>query len=94
MAWCAAVNCKNTSRKDKDKTFFLMPKDVTIQSAWKNAIRRTELPSKVYLCSDHFEEKCFDSAWKLQNELFYKDRLIKRKLLPGSIPTLFPHKHK
>ena len=71
-----------------------MPKDVTIESAWKNAIHRTELLSKVYLCSDHFEEKCFNSAWKLQNELLYKDTPIKRKLLPGSIPTLFPHKHR
>ena len=71
-----------------------MPKNVTIQSNWINAIHRTELPSKVYLCSDHFDGKCFDSAWKLQNELFYKNRPIKQKLLPRSKPTLFPHKDK
>ena len=71
-----------------------MPVDVTIQSAWENAIHRTELPSKVYLCSDHFDEKCFDSAWKLQSELFHKNRPIKRKVLSRSIPKLFPHKHR
>ena len=25
------------------------------------------LPSRVYLCSDHFDDSCFDAAWKLQN---------------------------
>ena len=36
--------------------------------------------------------KRFDRSWKLQNEGYYKDRQISRRLLPGSIPTLLPHK--
>ena len=36
--------------------------------------------------------KRFDRSWKLQNEGYYKDCQISRRLLPGSIPTLLPHK--
>ena len=36
--------------------------------------------------------KRFDRSRKLQNEGYYKDRQISRRLLPGSIPTLLPHK--
>ena len=39
-----------------------------------------------------FQEKCFDPSWKLQNELYYNDCKISRRLFPGSIPTLLPHK--
>ena len=94
MAWCAAVYCNNTSRKNKEKSFFLMPKDVNLSKIWKKAINRTELPNKAYLCSDHFDEKYFDKSWELQNKLYYKDRPIKRKLVPGAIPSIFPHKPK
>ena len=94
MSWCAAFGCHNSGSKNKDKSFFLLPKDQSVRASWIRAINRTELPSKVYLCSDHFEDTCFDASWKLQNELFYKDRPIKRRLLPGSVPTLFPHKDK
>ena len=38
-----------------------------------------------------FQEKCFDPSWKLQNELYYHNCKISRRLLPGSIPTLLPH---
>ena len=50
------------------------------------------LPSKILICSDHFEETCFDPSWKLQNELYCKDRQVSRRLPPGSIPTLMTHK--
>ena len=50
------------------------------------------MPPKILIFLDHFEEKYFDPSWKLQNQLYYKDRQISRRLLPGSIPTLLPHK--
>ena len=37
----------------------------------------------MYVCSAHFEDDCFDSSWML--------RPIQRRLLPGAIPTKFPH---
>ena len=92
MAWCSAFACSHNSKRDKEKSLFLLPTNPTVKSAWINAINRTELPKKVYLCSDHFEESCFDPSWKLQNELYYTNRPTKRRLIPGSVPTIFPHK--
>ena len=92
MSWCAAYGCHNDGKKNKDKSFFTLPKEPKLRATWIKAINRTTLPSRVYLCSDHFTEECFDASWKLQVDLFYKDRAVKRKLLPGSIPTIFPQK--
>ncbi|XP_057314922.1 THAP domain-containing protein 10-like [Hydractinia symbiolongicarpus] len=92
MAYCSAYGCKNNIKSNKDKSFFLMPKNPEVSKAWIAAINRTKLPAKVFLCSDHFEETCFDPSWKLQNELFYKDRPCKRRLIQNSVPTICCHK--
>ena len=94
MAWCAVVGCTNSNKKNPDKTFFALPKEESLKKQWVQLINRTELPRNVFVCSDHFEESSFDPSWALQNSLFYKDRPRKRKLLPGSLPTVFPHKQK
>ena len=46
----------------------------------------------MYVCSDHFEDDCFDSSWMLQSILTYSDRSIQRRLCPGAIATKFTHK--
>ena len=94
MGCCSAYLCHNKSTKNPDKSYFVLPKDPKIRNAWIKAINRTELPKNVCVCSDHFEDGCFDKSWELQNRLFYQGRIQKRKLLPGSIPTIFPHKEK
>ena len=53
---------------------------------------KSDLPSNVSVCSDHFKDKYFNKSWDLQNWLFYTDRPIKRKLISTAIPTLLPHK--
>ena len=92
MSWCAAYNCNSNSKKDKDVMFFKLPSKAETKSKWIQAINRTELPNKVFVCSKHFEEKSFDASWDLQTRLFYQDRPIKRKLVPDAVPTLFSHK--
>lgn len=92
MSWCAAVYCNNKKAKNPDKTFFGIPSDEKVKKQWLNAINRTDLPRHVSLCSDHFDESCFDQSWQTQSRLLSPDRPIQRKLLKGSIPTLFPHK--
>ena len=52
---------------------------------------KSDLPSNVFVCSDHFEDKYFNKSWDLQNWLFYTDRPTKRKLISTAIPT-FQHK--
>ena len=92
MSWCAAYNCNSESKKTKDVQFFQLPSNDTTRTKWIKAINRTELPKKVFICSKHFEEKCFDPSWDLQTRLFYQNRPIKRRLLPDAVPTLFSHK--
>ena len=94
MSWCAVINCNNKTKNNREVSYFRLPKDTSVHKDWNHATSRPidNLPSKILICSNDFEEKCFDHSWKLQNELFYKDRQISRRLLPGSIPTLLPHK--
>ena len=94
MSWCAVKNCHNKTHNNRKVSYFRLPKDTSVHKDWIQATCRQvdNLPSKIFICSDHFEEKCFDPSWKLQNELYYKDRQISRRLLPGSIPTLLPQK--
>ena len=84
--------CDNNSKKNKDKTYFVLPEEPNLRNSWIRTINRTSLPKRVFICSDHFEESCFDSNWDLQNRLFYTERSVKRKLIAGAIPTIFPHK--
>ena len=94
MSWCAVINCNNKIKNNKEVSYFQLPKYTSIHKDWIHATGRPidHLPSKILICSDQFEEKCFDPSWKLQNELYYKDCQISRRLLPGSIPTLLLHK--
>ena len=94
MVNCAAVYCHNNQRKDKDKTFFSLPKDRAVAKVWISKLNweKDNFHSKVYVCSDHFEDDCFDCSWILQSTLTYSDRPIQRRLCPGTIPTKFPHK--
>ena len=83
-----------TKEKIRIKLFFSSPKDTSVARVWIAKLNREKdnLPSKVYVCSDHFEDDCFDSSWMLQSTLTYSDRPIQRRLCPGAIPTKFSHK--
>ena len=69
MAYCAAVGCSNYKKKNKDLTFFSIPKDKAIVGEWKAKIKRQDLPQLVFLCENHFEDSCFDESVELQNRL-------------------------
>ena len=47
------------------KIYFFLLKNECTRIAWIAAINKNEgtLPKNVYLCSDHFEEACFDKNW-------------------------------
>ena len=83
-----------TNRQMRQVAYFSLPKDPQRRKSWLAAISRDKgnLPSNVFVYSDHFEDKYFDKSWDLQNRLFYTDRPIKRKLISTAIPTLLPHK--
>ena len=96
MAHCSRVGCKNKQANNSEVTYFSLPKDPQRRKSWLAAISRdkSNLPSNVFVCSDHFEDKYFDKSWDLQNRLFYTDRSTKRKLISTAIPTLLPHKQR
>ena len=76
------------------KTFFPVPKVTAVAKVWIAKLNREKynLPSKMYVCGNHFENDCFDSSWMLHFTLTCSFRPIQRGLLPGAIPTKFPHK--
>ena len=94
MAHCSIAGCKNKQANNSEVTYFTLPKDPQRQKNWLAAISRdkSNLPSNIFVCSDHFEDKYFDKLWDLQNRLFYTGRPIKRKLISAAIPTLLSHK--
>lgn len=95
MASCVAYGCSNKSKRETEKRFFRLLQNPKVRKLWVQAINRTELPKTARLCSDHFTEECFDKSFELQNSMeCYKDRTAKRRLITGSVPTLFPHKKK
>ena len=63
-------------------------------SIWTTKLKRKKgnLAENLCICSGHFEEDCFDLSWKIQSSTsVYANRPIQRVLIPGSIPTKFPH---
>ena len=90
---CNVLVCSHKLQKQNKKrevSYFQLTKDTSIHKDWIHATGCPvdNLPSKILIYSDHFEDKCFDPNWKLQNELYYKDPQISRRLLLGPIPTL------
>ena len=81
MPTCVAHGCAN--KPDKCETgvsFHVFPRDTNLRLEWtRNVFRKNFNPSSsMVLCSRHFDEKCF------------KGNPERRRLLKGSIPTIFP----
>ena len=47
--------------------YFRLPKDTSVHKDWihTKGCPVNNLPSKIFLYSDHFEGKCFDPSWEL-----------------------------
>ena len=73
-----AVGGQNSTFKNKDKSFFLLPNEEKLRKAWLGAInRKDKLPKNDFhwiWSLRLFEEKSFDASWKLQNELSRSSR--------------------
>jgi len=80
MPACSAVNCKSRWIKDSGKSFHSFPhRDPSLLRRWLSNLHRKDFkPLKTSsLCSDHFEESCFDRTQQ------------KVTLREGSVPTIF-----
>ena len=71
-----AVHCHNNKKKNKDQTFFTLPRDVGLAKVWIAKLNRKKdnLPKNIWISSDHFEDDCFDSSWMLESLLTYQER--------------------
>ena len=79
MTHCSIVGSNNKQANNSEVTYFSLPKDPQGRKSWLAAVSRDKgnLPSNVFVCSDHSEGKYFDKPWHLQNQLFYTNRPIK-----------------
>uniref|UniRef100_UPI00358FFAC5 uncharacterized protein n=1 Tax=Myxine glutinosa TaxID=7769 RepID=UPI00358FFAC5 len=80
MPSCAAINCSNQQTKGSGKTFHLFPRrSPNLLRQWILKVRREKwVPSsRSVLCSDHFEESCFDRT----------GAVVRLKM--DAVPTLF-----
>ena len=62
MPWCVVVGCNNNTFKknrDKDVSFFRIPKDGSLKRRWVQNIKRENLPKDPKICHLHFEESYF-----------------------------------
>ena len=49
MSWCAVINCNNKTKKNREVSFFRLPKDASVHKDWIHATGHPldNLPSKV-----------------------------------------------
>ena len=62
MSWCAAYNCSNSSKNNPDKTLVKITQTKPLIRCYKP--KKGTFSESVYLCSNHFEEACFDKSWE------------------------------
>ena len=62
MPWCVDVGFNNNTFKknrDKDVSFFRIPKDRSLKRRLVQNTKRENLPKDPKICHSHFEESCF-----------------------------------
>ena len=93
MVYCAAVNCKNGSRKNqsdnKNKVaFFNFPNGKIRRICIQKVRRKQWTPTRnSKLCSDHFEGSCFVQNLVVSKSIGWSHK--KLELKPDAVPTLF-----
>ena len=62
MQWCVAVDCSNntfTKTREKDASFYNLPKNVNLTQRWIPYIKRENIYKNLQIFHRHFEESCF-----------------------------------
>ena len=85
----SAVYYHNNKKKNKEKTFFTLPKDAELAKIWIAKLNREKenLPKNVWIWSEHFENDCCDSSWMLQSSLTYIHSPALRDSSNNNFPT-------
>ena len=48
-----------TKNRDKDVSFYNLPKDKNLRKKWLTNIKRENIPKNPKICHQHFEDSCF-----------------------------------
>ena len=94
MSHCAVNGCTNQTSncKNRNVSFFSLPRNEDSRKAWIAALKREFLPKKVFICSEHFSDDCFEQRCLFQSEHMSTIDWKKKSLIPGSVPTKFWYK--
>ncbi|XP_056412472.1 THAP domain-containing protein 2 [Hyla sarda] len=76
---CAAFGCSNNSKRDNQVTFHRFPSNPDRRKQWLNLVNREHFSPSLhtFLCSNHFEESCFDRTGQTV------------RLRTNAVPTIF-----
>ena len=87
MVRCCVPDCTNHSSKTKSVSYHKIPSNRALKNAWIGRIKRANLPpiNNCYVCSDHFEDSCFEV--NLMEQLTEQKR--KRRLKRDAVPSVF-----
>ena len=89
MTNCGAPGCTNRSANNKNLSFHrLSSRKGDIKKKWLHKLGRKNVPETLSLCSEHFEQSCFERD--LQAELMPNVKR-KRVLKEDAVPTIFNH---
>ncbi|KAM3933867.1 THAP domain-containing protein 2-like [Leptodactylus fuscus] len=80
---CAAFGCSNNSKRDHQVTFHRFPSNPERRKQWLNLVNRENFSPSLhtFLCSNHFEESCFDRTGQTV------------RLRTNAVPTIFIYPH-
>ena len=88
MTNCGAPGCTNRSTENKNISFHRLPsKNEELKKKWLHNLKRKHFPANVFVCSDHFEPRCFKRD--LRAELM--GTKPRHELEEDAVPTLFQH---
>ena len=68
MPSCGAPGCVNRSNEHTDKSFHRLPNATSrkeLREVWLLKIKRQIIPKELFICSDHFEQGCFERDLKV-----------------------------
>ncbi|XP_067287358.1 uncharacterized protein [Pseudorasbora parva] len=84
---CSVVGCK--AQKGQMVSLHVLPNDQKLRSKWvqfigNNCNVRAKLPSRIYVCSRHFPENCFENF--IMTKLGFASKLI---LKLNAVPSIY-----
>ena len=87
MVNCCVPGCTNYSAKSTNISYDKIPKDPQLRKAWISRLRRENLPllKNCYVCSEHFDNECFESDF--MEQLIREKKRIRLKA--DVIPSIF-----